>query len=98
MSNMIGGIFGGRWDAKVDLWLLGERGDFLDIAKIMAGSNPESAREIWGSFLKVIKRNKGFKLSEMIMDSLGVPNILACDPPSHGNKDVYDFISSKLKS
>ncbi len=98
VSNMTGEICGGRWDAKVDLWLLGERGDFRDIAKVMAGGNPESAREIWGGFLKISKRNKGFKLSEMIMDSLGVPNILACDPPSHGNKEVYDLISSKLKS
>ncbi|WP_144410034.1 hypothetical protein [Cupriavidus basilensis] len=98
VSNLSGGICGGRWDAKEDLWRVGERSDVLDDTKAMAGGALQSVKEIWESFLEIRARNKGFKLSEIIVSKLGVPNILACEPPSPGNESEYNSISSQLRS
>lgn len=98
VSNMSGGICGGQWDAKEDLWRVGERSDVLDDTKAMVGGTIQSVREIWDSFLEIRSRNKGFKLSEIMVGKLGVQNILACEPPNQRNKNEYNLISSQLKS
>jgi hypothetical protein len=97
ISIQTGGICGGQWDEKNDLWRVGIGDDIAaDTAAMLKPQFPH-INDSWNSFSKSAALRPGYhKLKDDIIGYLGVTNLLACEPPSEINRDAYVSIARQL--
>lgn len=75
LSMPTGEICGGEWSPKEDKWLVGN----IDRTNEMTEKTIPSADDLWRNFSNSTVR---LNLRDVIISSMGVSNMVACDPPA----------------
>ena len=90
LSMPTGEIRGGEWSPKEDKWLVGN----IDRTNEMTEKTIPSADDLWRNFSNSTVR---LNLRDVIVSSMGVSNMVACDPPSDTNRHSYLAIARQLE-
>ncbi|WP_144410033.1 hypothetical protein [Cupriavidus basilensis] len=99
LNNNTGEICGGHWEGKKDLWRYGVD----DRTDTMIKPTFFNAMGLWKAFSKSEKFSKSVELdfepniTDFVVQNFGVSNLLACDPPSAKNRDLYILVARQLE-
>jgi hypothetical protein len=89
VSLQTGEICGGQWATSHDSWIEGNVDRTPDLLK----KTTMSAASIWHLFSH---RTVDIKMHDLLMQNLGISNVIACDPLSSQNAKFYQSIASQL--
>jgi hypothetical protein len=96
VSNLTGEICGGEWDSNRDLWRVGKRDSVESDTNAMLNEPLPSAKGMLNTFQQAKDMKIKTRLSEIVLENLGIQNVIACDPPNQDNDAAYHLIASQL--
>ncbi|WP_431823256.1 hypothetical protein [Burkholderia sp. F1] len=95
LSNQTGELCGGEWDRRSDRWTV--RGLDEDANAPMLRYQFDDANTLWKEYVSAGDKPFRISIREAVSSSLGVVNLMACDPPRARNITTYKYISDELK-
>lgn len=95
VSNQYGEICGGDWEEHQDRWI-DSGGDKDGTTWAMLHYEIDDANHLWKEYTEVKNQPKHYLLKEVLIDNLGISNIMACDPPNPDNIAAYKNIAAEL--
>jgi len=91
VTMQTGEICGGEWTSKNDRWMSAH----VDRTEEMITKTTAGANALWKEFSNASVR---LKLHDVIISNMGVSNVMACDPISDANREIYSAIARQLKT